>query len=60
MCSQVYPDQALLLLVTEALSQRILDSVLYPILPVLNTFQVANSCFPLALDATPLFVLSHT
>lgn len=59
MCSQVYPDQALLLLVTEALSQRILDSVLYPILPVLNTFQVANSCFP-SIDATPLFVLSHT
>ncbi|XP_031614822.1 uncharacterized protein zgc:112980 isoform X2 [Oreochromis aureus] len=36
---EVYPDQALLLLVTEALSQRILDSVLYPILPVLNTFK---------------------
>lgn len=37
---QVYPDQALLLLVTCALSQRILSSVLDPVLPVLNTFKV--------------------
>ncbi|XP_063331972.1 uncharacterized protein zgc:112980 [Pelmatolapia mariae] len=42
---EVYPDQALLLLVTEALSQRILDSVLYPILPVLNTFKENSWAF---------------
>ncbi|TKS68509.1 hypothetical protein D9C73_002572 [Collichthys lucidus] len=35
----VYPDQALLLLVTGALSLRILNSALSPVLPVLNTFK---------------------
>ncbi|XP_019109200.2 uncharacterized protein LOC109136586 isoform X1 [Larimichthys crocea] len=35
----VYPDQALLLLVTGALSLRILNSALSPALPVLNTFK---------------------
>ncbi|XP_076585679.1 uncharacterized protein LOC143320122 isoform X1 [Chaetodon auriga] len=36
---EVYPDQALLLLVTGALGLRILDSALSPALPVLNTFK---------------------
>ncbi|XP_073324632.1 uncharacterized protein [Pagrus major] len=36
---EVYPDQALLLLVTGALSLRILNSALSPALPVLNTFK---------------------
>ncbi|KAM9363740.1 uncharacterized protein ABDE67_019425 [Symphorus nematophorus] len=36
---EVYPDQALLLLVTGALGLRILDSSLSPALPVLNTFK---------------------
>ncbi|XP_047189915.1 uncharacterized protein zgc:112980 [Scophthalmus maximus] len=36
---EVYPDQALLLLVTGALGLRILSAALTPALPVLNTFQ---------------------
>ncbi|XP_051242575.1 uncharacterized protein zgc:112980 isoform X2 [Dicentrarchus labrax] len=36
---EVYPDQALLLLVTGALGLRILNSALSPALPVLNTFK---------------------
>ncbi|XP_030285527.1 uncharacterized protein LOC115588985 isoform X2 [Sparus aurata] len=36
---EVYPDQALLLLVTGALSMRILNSALSPALPVLKTFK---------------------
>ncbi|XP_041790259.1 uncharacterized protein zgc:112980 isoform X2 [Chelmon rostratus] len=36
---EVYPDQALLLLVTGALGLRILDSALSPALPVLNMFK---------------------
>lgn len=36
---EVYPDQALLLLTTGALALRILDGVLSPAAPVLNTFQ---------------------
>lgn len=39
-CLQVYPDQALLLLVTGALDVRILSIALSPALPVLNTFKV--------------------
>uniref|UniRef100_UPI003AAEB095 uncharacterized protein n=1 Tax=Centroberyx gerrardi TaxID=166262 RepID=UPI003AAEB095 len=35
----MYPDQALLLLVTEALALRILDTTLNPVLPVLDTFK---------------------
>ncbi|XP_068445094.1 uncharacterized protein zgc:112980 [Clinocottus analis] len=37
---EVYPDQALLLLVTGALGVRILSAALSPALPVLNTFKV--------------------
>lgn len=37
---QVYPDQALLLLVTGALALRVFDGVLSPAAPVLNTYQV--------------------
>ncbi|XP_023286294.1 uncharacterized protein LOC111672935 [Seriola lalandi dorsalis] len=36
---EVYPDQALLLLVTGALGLRILNGALSPALPVLNTFK---------------------
>ncbi|KAK2817303.1 hypothetical protein Q5P01_025494 [Channa striata] len=36
---EAYPDQALLLLVTGALSWRILNGALSPVLPVLNTFK---------------------
>nr|XP_019962407.1 PREDICTED: uncharacterized protein LOC109642172 [Paralichthys olivaceus] len=36
---EVYPDQALLLLVTGALGLRILSAALTPALPVLNTFK---------------------
>ncbi|XP_029984256.1 uncharacterized protein LOC115414923 isoform X2 [Sphaeramia orbicularis] len=36
---EVYPDQALLLLVTGALYLRILNAALIPVLPVLNTFK---------------------
>nr|XP_046227319.1 uncharacterized protein zgc:112980 [Scatophagus argus]XP_046227330.1 uncharacterized protein zgc:112980 [Scatophagus argus] len=36
---EVYPDQALLLLVTGALGVRILNSALSPAVPVLNTFK---------------------
>ncbi|KAL6110980.1 uncharacterized protein ACO6RY_19951 [Pungitius sinensis] len=36
---EVYPDQALLLLVTAALGQRILRAALSPALPVLNTLK---------------------
>ncbi|XP_034455630.1 uncharacterized protein zgc:112980 isoform X1 [Hippoglossus hippoglossus] len=36
---EVYPDQALLLLVTGALGLRILSAALTPALPVLNSFQ---------------------
>ncbi|XP_044040772.1 uncharacterized protein zgc:112980 isoform X2 [Siniperca chuatsi] len=36
---EVYPDQALLLLVTGALGLRILNAALSPALPVLNTFK---------------------
>ncbi|XP_034398869.1 uncharacterized protein zgc:112980 isoform X2 [Cyclopterus lumpus] len=36
---EVYPDQALLLLVTGALDVRILSAALSPALPVLNTFK---------------------
>lgn len=46
LCLQVYPDQALLLLVTGALGLRILDSALSPALPVLNMFKVISCpCF---------------
>lgn len=39
-CWQVYPHQALLLLVSGALSFRILNGALCPALPVINTFKV--------------------
>lgn len=42
---QVYPDQALLLLVTGALSLRIVSDRLSPALPVLNTFKVTSCSF---------------
>lgn len=42
LCQQLYPDQALLLLVTGGLGMRILDSPLSPILPVLSTFKVIS------------------
>ena len=46
---QVYPDQALLLLVTGALGLRILNAALRPALPVLNSFKVTPCTFILML-----------
>lgn len=46
LCSQRYPDQSLLLLLTGALCWRIIDSALSPALPVLNTFKVFSSPYP--------------
>lgn len=42
---QVYPAQALLLLVTGALGFRIIYASLSPALPVLNTFKVTSCSF---------------
>ncbi|XP_030590225.1 uncharacterized protein LOC115783487 [Archocentrus centrarchus] len=48
---EVYPDQSLLLLVTGALSQRILYSVVHPVLPVLNTFKENGWAFKWLCDS---------
>ncbi|XP_070683801.1 uncharacterized protein [Pempheris klunzingeri] len=55
---EVYPDQALLLLVTGALGLRILNDPLHPALPVLNTFKENLWAFTWLLENLPAERLS--
>ncbi|XP_074555015.1 uncharacterized protein LOC141811058 [Halichoeres trimaculatus] len=50
---EVYPDQALLLLVIGALAMRILDGVLSPAAPVLDTFKDNDWAFKYLMQSLP-------